>query len=227
MNQELMSLMDLAQNPTPRVPVCLCLDTSGSMLGDPIDELNNGIKLFFEAIKDDEVAMYSADIAIVTFGDNGVRLIRNFAGLGVDDEVPILTASGGTPMAEALAKSLDILEQRKNEYKNKGVDYYQPWLILMTDGMPDSMPALETPAKQVCNMVNDKKLSIFPIGIGEDAAMDVLAKFSPKRPPLRLQGLKFREFFAWLSQSVSRTSQSTPGESVKLDLEGIKGWGEL
>ena len=57
--------------------------------------------------------------------------------------------------------------------------------------------------------------------------MNVLARFSPKRPPLRLQGLKFKEFFAWLSQSVSRTSQSTPGESVKLDVDGIKGWGEL
>ena len=57
--------------------------------------------------------------------------------------------------------------------------------------------------------------------------MGVLAQFSPKRPPLKLQGLKFREFFAWLSKSVSKTSQSTPGESVKLDVDGIKGWGEL
>ena len=57
--------------------------------------------------------------------------------------------------------------------------------------------------------------------------MDVLAKFSPKRTPLKLKGLNFREFFAWLSKSVSKTSQSMPGEDVKLDFEGIKGWGEL
>lgn len=76
-------------------------------------------------------------------------------------------------------------------------------------------------------MVNQKKLTVFPIGIGSDADMDVLAQFSPKRAPLKLQGLKFREFFAWLSKSVSKTSQSTPGESVKLDVEEIKGWGVL
>lgn len=222
-----MSLNDLAQNPTPRVPVCLCLDTSGSMIGSPISELNEGIKLFFEAIKDDEVALYSADIAIVTFGNGGVRIIRSFAGLGIDDSLPNLSANGGTPMAEAVEKSLEILEQRKKEYREKGVDYYQPWLVLMTDGMPDSMVALETPVAKVCDLINNKKLSIFPIGIGQEADMNILARFSPKRPPLRLQGLKFKEFFAWLSQSVSRTSQSTPGESVKLDLEGIKGWGEL
>ena len=75
--------------------------------------------------------------------------------------------------------------------------------------------------------MNAKKLTVFPIGIGREADMNALAKFSPKRPPLRLQGLKFKEFFQWLSKSVSKTSQSIPGESIKLDVEGIQGWGEL
>ena len=81
------------------------------------------------------------------------------------------------------------------------------------------------------DLVNQRKLTVFPIGIGAEADMDVLAQFSPKRPPLKLRGLKFREFFAWLSKSVSKTSQSTPGESVKLDTESIfdvvGGWSTL
>jgi len=145
----------------------------------------------------------------------------------VEESWPNLSAKGGPPRGEAVNLALEILEKRKGEYRSKGVDYYQPWLILMTDGMPDSMAALETPIAKTCELINSKKLTIFPIGIGENADMNVLARFSPKRPPLRLQGLKFKEFFAWLSQSVSRTSQSTPGESVKLDVDGIKGWGEL
>ena len=216
MGTEIISLKDLIDNPTPRVPVCLCLDTSGSMLGSPITELNEGIKLFYEA-----------DIAMVTFGCGGVRVVRDFSGLNIDNSLPILNASGGTPMAEAVNLALEILEKRKDEYRSKGVDYYQPWLVLMTDGQPDSLRELERPIARTNELINNKKLTIFPIGIGDDADMEVLAKFSPKRPPLKLQGLKFKEFFAWLSQSVSRTSQSTPGESVKLDLEGIKGWGEL
>lgn len=76
-------------------------------------------------------------------------------------------------------------------------------------------------------MVNSRKLTVFPIGIGSYADMGTLAKFSPNRSPLKLQGLKFKEFFEWLSKSVSKTSQSTPGENIKLDVEGIKGWGEL
>ena len=119
------------------------------------------------------------------------------------------------------------MKKRKNEYKNNGVDYYQPWLVLMTDGYPDISSELTRAIQRTVEMANSKKLSIFPIAIGDSADMNCLAKFSPKRSPLKLQGLKFREFFEWLSQSVSRTSQSIPGESVPLDIDGIKGWAEL
>ena len=57
--------------------------------------------------------------------------------------------------------------------------------------------------------------------------MSVLARFSPKRSPMKLQGLKFKEFFEWLSQSVSVVSQSIPGEKIELDIEGLKGWADL
>lgn len=226
-NNLLVRLEDLVNNPTARVPVCLCLDTSGSMGGMPIDELNEGVRLFYEAIREDETALYSAEVSIVTFGGNA-QCIADFASLEVQPNAPMLTANGMTPMGEAVNMSLDLLEQRKDEYKDRGVDYYQPWLVLMTDGAPNGESSeLSRAINRTVDLVNQKKLTVFPIGIGPDADMDVLAQFSPKRPPLKLQGLRFREFFAWLSKSVSKTSQSTPGESVKLDVEGIKGWGEL
>ncbi len=227
-NNLLLRMEDLVNNPTARVPVCLCLDVSGSMFGEPISELNRGVQLFYNAIKDDEVAMYSAEICIVTFGGNDAICLEDFASLELQPDPPVLKANGMTPMGEAVNMALNLLEQRKNEYKDKGVDYYQPWLVLMTDGEPNGNSGeLSRAIQRTVDLVNSRKLTIFPIGIGPDADMSTLAKFSPNRAPLKLQGLKFREFFSWLSKSVSKTSQSTPGESVKLDVEGIKGWGEL
>lgn len=226
-NNLLLRQEDLVNNPTARVPVCLCLDTSGSMNGSPIDELNEGVRLFYEAIREDETAMYSAEISIITFGGNA-ELVEDFANIDRQPEAPLLRAEGLTPMGEAVNLALDCLERRKQEYKDKGVDYYQPWLVLMTDGAPNGLASELTRAiNRTVEMVNGKKLTVFPIGIGKDADMEVLKQFSPSRNPLKLQELKFREFFAWLSKSVSRTSQSTPGEKVPLDVDGIKGWGEL
>ena len=113
-------------------------------------------------------------------------------------------------------------------YSNAGVLYYQPWLVLMTDGQPNGrQEELERAIDRVSEMVTQRKLTVFPIGIGADADMTVLARFSPNRPPLRLRGLSFKEFFEWLSKSVSRVSRSTPGDKVKLDLDGLAGWAEL
>ena len=215
------SVDELVDNPTQRVPICLCLDVSGSMRGEPIRELNKGIKVFFDALKQDEIALYAADVCIVTYGnrgENSVQCISDFSSIESKTTLSELTACGQTPMGEAVNMCLDLLDARKKEYQEKGVDYYQPWLVLMTDGKPygDKDPRAVSNAQQrTSQMVNDRKLVVFPIGIGAEADMNVLAKFSPKNSPLKLNGLDFCQFFQWLSASVSRTSQSL-GEKVQL-----------
>ncbi|MCH3960187.1 MAG: VWA domain-containing protein [Selenomonas sp.] len=249
----LVRIEDLVNNPTPRVPICLCLDTSGSMgavEGDyqstgkvvyedghnwtlvtggtsRIDEMMNGIKQFYEAIREDEIAVYSAEICVVTF-DSKATCVLDFANLERQEELPVLKAEGATAMGEGVNLALDRLEERKKEYKDKGVDYYQPWLVLMTDGEPNGNPAeLQRAIERTITLESEKKLTIFPIGIGNESDQSTLGRFSQKRSALKLQGLKFSEFFAWLSASVVKTSQSMPGENIKLDLEGIKGWADL
>ena len=209
------------ENPETRVPICLCLDVSGSMRGKPINELNNGLRVFVDELKKDEIALYAADVCIVTYGNKdgeSVQCISDFSGIEYKDDIPTLTASGVTPMGDAVNMSLDLLEKRKNEYKQAGMDYYQPWLVLMTDGRPygdKDQNAVTNAQKRTTQMVNDKKLVVFPIAIGDEADMETLKKFSPKNPPLRLNGLNFSAFFQWLSASVSQTSQSF-GEKVNL-----------
>lgn len=214
---------DLVENPTARVPICLVLDVSGSMDGGPIRELNDGVRLFFDAIRADDVAQYAAEISIVSFGDT---VTKKLDFMSVDrQEVPMLYASGATPMGEGVTHALDLLEARKGDYKRAGVDYYQPWMVVMTDGAPTD--DISVAVARIRSLVAEKNLTVFPIAIGEGANLDTLAKLSPTRPPLRLKGLNFREFFTWLSRSVSRVSQSTPGESVELDVAGIQAWGKV
>ena len=249
------SLDDLENNPTPRVPVCLCLDTSGSMgrivrgqtvnTGktmfkdgktwniveggvSAIDDLNEGVNEFFQAIRSDEVAVYSAEISIITFGGRKPEILSPFATVDQHNQTFNMRADGDTYMGEAVNMALDCLEKRKQEYKQKGVDYFQPWLVLMTDGTPNgSQQELNTAISRVQRMVKDGKLTVFPMGVGPEADMSVLAKFSPKRSPMKIRETKYKEFFTWLSQSVVATSQSMPGEKLTLDIEGIRGWGEL
>jgi len=215
---------DLVDNPTPRVPVSLCLDTSSSMRGTPIEELVRGVNLFYDSINDDEDAHDSAEINIVEF-NTSAGLVHDFASIERLPRISSLTAHGRTAMGAGVNLALDTLERRKATYSASGVLYYQPWLVLMTDGGPTD--GIGMAVRRVVELVEAKKLTVFPIGIGTNADMKTLARFSPNRPPLRLDGLKFEEFFEWLSRSVARVSRSTPGDTVKLDLEGLAGWAEL
>ncbi len=255
MNNNIVNLNDLENNPTPRVPVCFCLDTSGSMgrvvRGETqstgrtiykdgqawnivtggvsaIEDLNEGIHQFLDAIRTDEIAAYSAEICVVTFGGKKAELISQFATVDQLDTSFSLVADGATYMGEAVNMALDCLEKRKQAYKDKGIDYFQPWLVIMTDGIPNgSQSELDTAISRVQKMVNDRKLTVFPLGVGPEADMSTLAKFSPKRSPLKIKETKYKEFFEWLSQSVTTTAQSLPGETPTLDVAGIQGWSEL
>lgn len=210
------AVQDLIDNPTTRVPVVLCLDTSASMRGEKIAELNKGVSQFFNAVLDDDIAKYSVELCIITFSSTASKIL-DFANIErqVDAFKNIsLVASGTTAMGSAVNMALDMLENRKREYQDKGVDYWQPWLVLMTDGQPTDDISAAT--QRTASLINEKKLTIFPIGIGDGANMLRLAQFSPKREPLRLNGLKIGEFFDWLGKSVKTTSQSAPGTEVKL-----------
>ncbi|WP_444678582.1 vWA domain-containing protein [Halomonas sp. E19] len=59
---------DLIDNPSPRCACMLVLDTSASMFGQPIQELNAGVQAFIAAIKEDEMAACSVELGVITAG---------------------------------------------------------------------------------------------------------------------------------------------------------------
>lgn len=217
---------DLNDNPTTRVPVVLCLDVSASMtIDNRIDQLNQGVQEFFRSISEDHIARYSAEICIVTFGSEAQKLVDfNYADRQKEAFAKMtLQAKGNTAMGSAVEMSLSLLDARKKEYQEKGIDYWQPWLVLMTDGQ--ATDNIDTAVARCQELVGQGKLVIFPLALGKGANLKQLELFSPKRPPMRINEHKMSEFFNWLSQSVRTTSQSTLGD--KVNLPDISPWSVL
>lgn len=204
-----MSHNDLFQNPSPRCACMLVLDTSGSMSGAPIQELNQGLQAFVEAVQEDEMSAYSVEVGVITAGGT-VREELSFTTANTIREVSPLVADGVTPLGAAVELALRRLEERKAAYKRAGVAYYQPWLVIISDGEPtDSWQAV---AQQTSALSQQRKLVVMPVGVSQ-ANMAILGQFS-SRPAKQLAGLKFREFFEWLSASMSRVSASNSTSSA-------------
>jgi uncharacterized protein YegL len=190
------------------------------MRGAPIDSLNQGLQIFQADLSKDNLAQRRVEIAIVTFGDAGVRTLQNFV-TSDSFEAPILFANGNTPMGEAIIHGLDLLRERKALYKSNGVQYYRPWVFLITDGAPTDR--WEAAAQRVHDDEKAGALAFFAVGVGA-ADMEKLAQIAVRRP-VKLDGLKFAQMFLWLSSSQKRVSASRVGE--RTSLPPLDDWSEV
>jgi len=180
------------------------------MSGEPIRELNAGLVQFTDELAADPLATRRVEIAVITFGA-AVDVVTPFqspAGF----KPTALQAGGATPMGGAILKGLDLIQERKLVYKANGVAYYRPWVFLITDGGPTD--DWTEAARRVHEGEDKKSFALFAAGV-EGANMEVLRKIAV-REPLKLQGLRFRSLFQWLSSSMKSVSSSAPGEDVPL-----------
>lgn len=226
MHGDVLAGVEFADNPEPRCAVALVLDTSGSMHGRAIAELNAGLQSLATALKADTLASLRVEIGVLTFG-GGVRVLDPAGGATAPADpadafttvdrfvAPTLVADGETPMGEAVGRALALLRARKERYRANGIDYFRPWLLLVTDGRPTDR-GWEAAADEARAEEGRRGVSLYAVGV-EGADMRTLARFCGEdRPPLKLAGLAFNELFTWLSKSLSAVSQSRPGDQTPL-----------
>ena len=242
--EQLAAMREFSNNTNARLPVLFLLDASSSMngivrgdhqqvlrqehsdginwnivTGDNIvtrmDELNVGLQRFVRDILADSLAKLAADVAVMTFART-VATVKEFGPIRESDSELKITTSreNETLLGEAVELALTELESRKRTYREHGVGYYQPWLVVMTDGVPTSTRHREL-KERLKELSASRKLSVFVFGIGR-ADLSELSCISPGRPPMQINDQKFLELFAWLSRSVRMVSMSMPGDRVSL-----------
>lgn len=213
------------QNYEQKSICCFVVDVSGSMQGEPINALNRGLQEFHREIGNNSTTANRLEVAIVEF-TNSVEIRQNPA-LVSEFSMPILTANGTTALVDGVREATRLVENRKNWYKQTGQPYLRPWIILITDGEPDSNQDVFALANEIESDTKNKKYVFLPVGV-EGANMHILQLISGftqnenkdwvKMPPLKLDGLKFLDFFKWVSASMSVVARSEEGTKIKLPM---------
>jgi len=212
-DDDLMSRFDKIEVSTTRkVPICLVLDVSGSM-GDrdgtrltKIEELNKNYRDFLNFVKTDKRANAICDLCVISFGDE-VNVVNGYSNIESIRETKF-TANGPTPMGAAMKKALNLLELRRTHYKEKGIEYYKPIIILMTDG--EATDDYKEAAQEVTNKVklNSGNIKVLTFIIGQNNRSQALAAFSPEYPPKAIESSEdFKKLFLLLSTSLRKPAE--------------------
>ena len=190
------------------------------MKGVRIDSLNEGLRAFHKSLLEDDLAQLRVDVTVLTFSGN-VTTVQDFINASNFQPPKLKVSSGGTSMGAGITKAVQTIADRKKSYKSEGIDYYRPWIFMITDGEPTDEVSQAT--RLIAEGEENKSFIFFAVGV-EDADMDKLSQISV-RSPLKLKGTNFKDMFNWLSTSMAAVSQSQLGEKVRLP--SVDDWAEV
>lgn len=190
----------------------LLLDTSGSMVGDPINSLNKAINDFREQTSMDELAQKRVDIAIIEFNDTA-RVVQEFTPLSMMQPVT-LSATGCTAMGAGIELAIDKVKERNRFYASMGTPCYKPWIFMITDGAPtDDISNARQRIIDEESKGTHGKLKFWAVGV-PGYSKDTLTSLTKRC--IALDEANFKGIFDWLSESMVTISVSRVDENPKL-----------
>lgn len=184
-----------------RLPVYLVLDVSGSMLGEPIEAVRNGMQILASTLRTDPYALETAYLSVITF-DSEARQAVPLTEL-VAFQPPNIDAGSTTSLGAALKLTKECIEREVQKTTADAKGDWKPLVFLMTDGQPtdDWQKGLAEFRKAKVGMVIG-----CAAGPGVDTA--VLKQITENVVSLdTADSSTIGAFFKWVSASISTSSK--------------------
>ena len=183
-----------------RLPVYLLIDTSGSMYGEPIEAVKNGVQVLVSTLRQDPYALETAYLSIITFNTSAQQLtpLTELAAF----QQPNIEASGCTALGEALSLLASKVDSEVTKTTAEVKGDWKPLVFIMTDGEPtdDLNKGLSEFQKRKFGMV-------VACAAGQGANTDTLKKITENVVQLdTADSVTIKSFFKWVSASVSAGS---------------------
>lgn len=194
----------------PHVACCLLVDTSGSMSGEKIAQLNDALKMFRPAVCEDPLSARRVDVCLVEFNTK-VKVVSTFCPI-TQFNPPELKAFGGTSMGAGIRYALELVHDQVQNYHKAGVECYKPFVLMITDGCPtDNVIGIEKVIAERESSGKYGHLRFHAFGV-KGADMKLLARLTHRT--LAITDNAFDEIFNWASKSMQIISNSQPSMNV-------------
>jgi uncharacterized protein YegL len=191
-----------------RLPVYILADRSGSMSGEAIVAVNQGLQFLRNDLENEPRAVESIWISVISFGGNAKVDVPLTELLSFSP--PTFIADGSTPLGEALRLLNQAIDHDVILGSGQHTGDYKPLVFLFTDGKPTD--EWRTPAQEVKQRAQAKTANIIAIGCGPEIDSTMLKEITESVMMMEnVSGGDFQKLLAWISQSVKKASQVRPG----------------
>lgn len=229
---------DLIYNTASRIPICFCIDTT--LEKNVLERIETSMVNMHTNMSDRDGVREGTEVSVVTF-DNLSKVLHDYMTYDQFNGIELNNNQHGSDfgdVASGIINSIELLQSRKKLYNDHGVEYYKPWLVIITDGKP--IPKIckkktTLAKKRLLALEKSKKIIVVTIYINDDSVecnleditkkmKDKMVKFSKVFEPQVVRQNKIEEFFKWFSKSIELTALS---DEIKLDFTGLTDWEDI
>ncbi len=197
-----------------RLPVYLLVDVSGSMSGEPIESVKNGLQMLVSALRKDPQALETAYLSVITFGSDAKQIVplTELAAF----QVPEISAGGCTVLGEALDLVCECAKREVTKTTAEVKGDWRPMMFLMTDGVPT-----DDPKSGIAKFRSMKWGASVSCAAGCGADTRLLDQITPECVVAldTADSASIAAFFRWVSSSVSTSSKSV--NETNKEVEGL------
>ena len=186
-----------------RLPIYFLIDVSESMVGEPIENVQEGIGSIIKELKTDPFALETVWLSIIGFAGNA-EVITPLQDI-ISFYPPKFPIGSGTSLSSGLDKLMNALDNEiiKTTYERKGD--WKPIVFLFTDGVPT-----DNADKQIDKWKNNfsSKCNLVVISMGENTDLNLLNQLTDNVLIFKdVDVNSYKEFFKWVTASIKATSE--------------------
>ena len=210
------------------LPIYFVADCSGSMEGEPLDEVNRGLVSLLDALHSESMAASKVRFCVIGFDDETCCYIEP-SDLRNLDSMPTLSPGGTTSYAAAFAELHRRLPLDVSNLKNAGYIVNRPAVFFLTDGLPNAGDRWEDFYARLTSADFKQRPNVLAFGIGdaEPATIKQIAS-KPEYAFVAARGVDtgraIAEFVKALTNSVIRSGQALASGQATLPIEKPEGF---
>lgn len=187
-----------------RLPIYFLIDVSESMVGEPIEQVQEGMNSIIKELRTDPYALETVYISIIVFAGKAQKItplieLYNFY-------PPKLPIGGGTSLGNAFNFIMDEMDNslQKTTMEQKGD--WKPIIFLFTDGNPTDK---YEDAFEKWNLKFKTKSNLIIVSLGDNTDSSIFGKITDNVLLLKnTDPESFKKFFKWVTASIKTSSMS-------------------